>query len=66
MFTKQHYQEVAELLRDLDVTEETRDALGRLFEHFFSEDNEDFSTDKWWIEIKKDDVTANELVEKLS
>ena len=55
MFSARHYKQIAELLSELDVERETRDALAKLFATFFSEDNDNFNVDRWWKEVKKSD-----------
>ena len=52
MFYAKHYHRVSDLLRELDVSEETREALARLFCAFFREDNPRFDEKRWWKEVR--------------
>jgi hypothetical protein len=47
MFTVKHYCDTADLLKELDVDEETREALMLLFEGFFLNDSPRFNIDRW-------------------
>ena len=55
MFTSIHYNQLAELLREIDVSQDTRDKLATLFAAFFSGDSPRFKRDRWWKEVRRDD-----------